>query len=99
MQRGRPPRSRPAPLVLAIMRWFLLSFFGFPRLVFSTVSRGSDLSYTMTEIFTTYWQACVIGALLLGFTLDFLTRFLLRGLRLRRGVKRSIAKVDEIRNI
>jgi DNA anti-recombination protein RmuC len=53
----------------------------------------------MTEIFTTYWQACVIGTLLLGFTLDFLTRFLLRGLRLRRRLKRSIAEIDEIRNI
>ncbi len=53
----------------------------------------------MTEIFTTYWQACVIGTLLLGFTLDFLTRFLLRGLRIKRRLNRSIAEIDEIRNI
>ncbi len=81
------------------MRWFLLSFSGLPRLVLSVVSKGFDLSYSMTEIFTTYWQACVIGTLLLAFTLDFLTRFLLRGLLLRRRLKRSIAEIDEIRNI
>ncbi len=53
----------------------------------------------MTEILTTYWQACVIGTFLLGFTLDFLACFLVRGLLLRRRLKRSIAEIEEIRNI
>jgi ABC-type transporter Mla subunit MlaD len=53
----------------------------------------------MTEIFTTYWQACVIGTFLLLFTLDFLTRFLLRGIILRRRLTRSIREMEEIRNI
>ena len=52
----------------------------------------------MNQILITYWAACVFGIILLGFTLDFLTRFVIRGLKLGRYLKQSIVALDQLRN-